>query len=92
MGKMYIKGGVDGLFIKKNVDLYITGSNAHLLSGELATLLTGRYIEISILPFSFKEYWEYSQISQKSSRNESFRNFEDSLPKEYDMTKRGISR
>jgi predicted AAA+ superfamily ATPase len=47
---------VDGLFIKKNVDLYITGSNAYLLSGELATLLTGRYIEISILPFSFEEY------------------------------------
>jgi predicted AAA+ superfamily ATPase len=47
---------VDGLFIKKNVDLYITGSNAQLLSGELATLLTGRYIEISILPFSYSEY------------------------------------
>ncbi|GHU50536.1 ATPase [Clostridia bacterium] len=47
---------VDGLFIKKNVDLYITGSNAELLSGELATLLTGRYIEISILPFSYREY------------------------------------
>jgi len=47
---------VDGLFVKENVDVYITGSNAHLLSGELATLLSGRYIEISILPFSFKEY------------------------------------
>jgi predicted AAA+ superfamily ATPase len=47
---------VDGLFVKKNVDVYITGSNAHLLSGELATLLSGRYIEISILPFSFYEY------------------------------------
>ena len=47
---------VDGLFVKNNVDVYITGSNAHLLSGELATLLSGRYIELSILPFSFYEY------------------------------------
>ncbi len=47
---------VDGLFVKPNIDVYITGSNAFLLSGELATLLSGRYIEISILPFSFKEY------------------------------------
>ncbi len=47
---------VDGLFVKANIDVYITGSNAFLLSGELATLLSGRYIEISILPFSFKEY------------------------------------
>jgi predicted AAA+ superfamily ATPase len=47
---------VDGLFATKNVDVYITGSNAFLLSGELATLLSGRYIEISILPFSFNEY------------------------------------
>lgn len=47
---------VDGLFVKPNMDVYITGSNAFLLSGELATLLSGRYIEISILPFSFNEY------------------------------------
>ena len=47
---------VDGLYIKKNVDLYVTGSNAYLLSGELATLLSGRYIEIKMLPLSFKEY------------------------------------
>lgn len=47
---------VDGLFATKNVDVYITGSNAFILSGELATLLSGRYIEISILPFSFNEY------------------------------------
>lgn len=47
---------IDGLFIKENVDLYITGSNAYLLSGELATLLSGRYVEIKMLPLSFKEY------------------------------------
>ena len=47
---------VDSLFIKNNVDLYITGSNAYFLSGELATLLSGRYVEISMLPLSFKEY------------------------------------
>ena len=47
---------VDSLYINKNVDLYITGSNAFFLSGELATLLSGRYVEIKMLPFSFKEY------------------------------------
>ncbi len=47
---------VDGLYIIKNIDLYITGSNACLLSGELATLLTGRYIEIKMYPLSFREY------------------------------------
>ena len=46
----------DGLYIKKNVDLYITGSNANILSGELATLLSGRYVEIKMQPLSFKEY------------------------------------
>ena len=51
---------VDGLFIKKNCDVYITGSNAALLSGELATLLTGRYIEFSILPFQFVEYYDFA--------------------------------
>lgn len=50
---------VDGLYIKKNTDVYITGSSAYLLSGELATLLSGRYIEIKMLPLSFKEYKEY---------------------------------
>ena len=47
---------VDSLFIKKNVDLYITGSNAYFMSGELATLLTGRYVELKMLPLSFAEY------------------------------------
>jgi len=53
---------VDGLYASKNIDVYITGSNANLLSSELATLLSGRYIEISILPFSFAEYLEVRGI------------------------------
>ncbi|HTO34676.1 MAG TPA: ATP-binding protein, partial [Flavobacterium sp.] len=47
---------VDGLYVKPNIDVYVTGSNAYLLSSELGTLLTGRYISIHILPLSFKEY------------------------------------
>lgn len=51
---------VDSLFIKENTDIYITGSNAYLLSGDLATFLTGRYVEISMLPLSFAEYMKSS--------------------------------
>lgn len=47
---------IDGLFIKENVDIYITGSNSYMLSGELATYLTGRYMQIHMLPLSFKEF------------------------------------
>ena len=47
---------VDSLFIKKNADIYITGSNAYLMSGELATLLSGRYVELKMLPLSFSEF------------------------------------
>lgn len=47
---------VDSLFIQPNVDIYITGSNAYFMSGELATLLSGRYVELKMLPLSFKEY------------------------------------
>jgi uncharacterized protein len=59
---------VDSLFIQKNVDLYITGSNAYFMSGELATLLSGRYIEIEMLPLSFSEYT--SGISSTKSISE----------------------
>lgn len=67
---------VDSLYIKPNVDVYITGSNAYMLSGELATLLTGRYVEINLLPLQFSEY--YSFIVRKSpnlSKNEILANF-----------------
>ena len=47
---------VDSLYVKPNVDLYITGSNAYMLSGDLATLLTGRYVEIKMLPLSFGDF------------------------------------
>lgn len=57
---------VDSLFIRDNVDLYITGSNAYMLSGELATLLSGRYITIEMLPLSFYEYCLATSNSSKS--------------------------
>jgi predicted AAA+ superfamily ATPase len=47
---------VDSLFLRKNLDIYITGSNSDLLSSELASLLTGRYVEIEMLPLSFAEF------------------------------------
>ena len=49
---------VDSIALKDNTDIVITGSNAYLLSGELATLLSGRYVEIKMLPLSFKEFCE----------------------------------
>ena len=49
---------VDSLFIKANCDVYITGSNAYFMSGELATLLSGRYVELKMLPLSFREFYE----------------------------------
>ena len=64
---------VDSLFINKDVDLYITGSNAWLLSSELATLLTGRYIEIKMLPLSFKEY--ISAFEDKTDISRKFRDY-----------------
>ena len=60
---------VDSLYVKKNTDIYITGSNAYLLSGELATLLSGRYVEINMLPLSFNEF---CQIKKSGDKNELF--------------------
>ena len=57
---------VDGLFVKDNTDVYVTGSNAKFLSGELATFLTGRYVEISMQPLSFAEYQAAFQELPKS--------------------------
>ena len=59
---------VSSLFLRKNLDIYLTGSNAHMLSGELATKLTARYIEIDMLPLSFSEYCEAVKISDKRDR------------------------
>lgn len=65
---------VDSLFIKKNADVYITGSNAYFMSGELATLLTGRYVELKMLPLSFAEYVE-ANSSKNVTKEELYRNY-----------------
>lgn len=56
---------VDSLQVKENTDIYISGSNAYLLSGELATLLSGRYVEINMLPLSFAEFCELKSAEDK---------------------------
>ena len=65
---------VDSLFIKENVDLYIIGSNAYFMSSELTTLLSGRYIELKMLPLSFKEFINFSKIQnpEKIYSNEEY--------------------
>ena len=64
---------VDSLFIKKNTDVYITGSNAYFMSGELATLLSGRYVALNMLPLSFKEY--VSAFDTSVTHEELYRNY-----------------
>lgn len=64
---------IDSLYVKDNTDVYITGSNSYLLSGELATLLTGRYVEISMLPLSFAEYKELTKKSTDDAFSEYMR-------------------
>lgn len=63
---------VSSLLLKDNVDIYMTGSNAYMLSGELATLLSGRYVEISMLPLSFKEYFEIVGGDKRTAFNNYF--------------------
>lgn len=65
---------VDSLFVLDHTDLYITGSNAHMLSGDLATLLSGRYMEIQMLPLSFAEYLELSGGDRRDAWNKYFVN------------------
>ena len=65
---------VDSLYVKPDVDIYITGSNAYMLSGDLATLLTGRYVEIKMLPLSFKEYLQITGTDQDRGLAEYMRN------------------
>lgn len=64
---------IDSLFVKDNIDVYITGSNAKFLSSEIATLLTGRYVEINVLPLSFKEYYDY--FKNESDKKTLFMNY-----------------
>lgn len=61
---------VDSLYIKDYVDVYITGSNAYMLSSELATLLSGRYVEISMLPLSFREYITVTGMQREEAFSE----------------------
>lgn len=65
---------VDGLFIKDNVDIYIAGSNSYMLSGELATYLTGRYMQIHMLPLSFVEYLDYYGFEDVDKKYNSYIN------------------
>lgn len=64
---------VDSLYVKPQVDLYVTGSNAYMLSGDLATLLTGRYVEIKMLPLSFYEFLEITGSGQEQGLSEYMR-------------------
>lgn len=57
----HFEKAVNSLFLKDNVDLYLTGSNAYFLSSDIATVLSGRYVELKMLPLSFKEYVEWNR-------------------------------
>lgn len=63
---------INSVFLRENVDIYITGSNSYMLSGELATFLTGRYIQIEMLPFSLEEYEKILNISDNSKGYRSY--------------------
>ncbi len=66
---------ISSLYLRKNLDIYITGSNAYMLSGELATKLTARYIEIDMLPLSFSEYGEAVSEPDRRKRFNLYMNF-----------------
>lgn len=70
----HFEKAVNSLFVKDHVDVYITGSNAHILSSDLATLLSGRYIEINMLPLSFTEYFVMMSDDRRTAWNSYFRN------------------
>ena len=65
---------VDSLYVKPNIDIYITGSNSYLLSGDLATLLTGRYVEIKMLTLSFKEFLSLTETEPERGLAEYLQN------------------
>jgi hypothetical protein len=66
---------INSFLVDANVDIYITGSNAYLLSSELSTLLSGRYVEIKMLPLSFKEYVDFTTGDYATNLNKSFSNY-----------------
>lgn len=66
---------VNSFLVDANVDIYITGSNAYLLSSELSTLLSGRYVEIKMQPLSFKEYLDFTETDIKSNLQEKFNQY-----------------
>ncbi len=70
----YFEKAVDSIYVKPDVDVYITGSNAYMLSGGLATLLTGRYVEIKMLPLSFREFLEITGLEKQQGFAEYLRN------------------
>ena len=69
----FYEKAVDSLYVKENTDIYLTGSNAYMLSGDLATLLTGRYVELSMLPLSFGEYCRAVGCTGEAALNEYMR-------------------
>ena len=82
---------IDSLYAHPNIDLYITGSNAYLLSGTLATLLSGRYVEIKVLPFSFTEYREAHKGEATQARMRSNFLHDGSFPADrYDIREKRI--
>lgn len=70
---------VDSLYIRDHVDVYVTGSNAYMLSSELATLLSGRYTEIKMLPLSFREYMVVTGMAKEEAFARVYENWRNSV-------------